>query len=96
MKFIAKLSFVFFIFSGVLLADAIHASAYIDPSIVTYIISVVSGILVAGGAGVAIYRRKIAIFFKKFSDKKGKGGDNELSFGSQASFPMSENKYLAD
>ncbi len=55
---------------GVMAASAVHTAAYIDPSIVTYLISIISGVVVAGGAGVAIYWKRIKQFFKKRKAKK--------------------------
>lgn len=47
---------------------SIHASAYLDPSVMTYTIQVVAGVLVAVGAVVGIYWRKAK---KKVQDKLG-------------------------
>ena len=44
------------------------ANAYIDPSVMTYLIQVVAGIVVAVGAVVGIYLRKAK---KKLSEKLG-------------------------
>ena len=45
-----------------------NANAYIDPSVMTYLIQVVAGIVVAVGAVVGIYFRKAK---KKVSEKLG-------------------------
>lgn len=50
------------------LALSINASAYLDPSVMTYTIQVVAGVLVAAGAVVGIYWRKAK---KKVQDKLG-------------------------
>lgn len=41
---------------------------YIDPSVVTYLIQAVAGVVIAVGAAVGIYFRKAK---KKFNDKLG-------------------------
>lgn len=38
---------------------------YIDPSAVTYVIQAVAGAVIAIGALLAVFRHKIAAFFKK-------------------------------
>ncbi len=45
-----------------------NASAYLDPSVMTYTIQVVAGVLVAVGAVVGVYWRKAK---KKIQDKLG-------------------------
>ncbi len=45
-----------------------NASAYLDPSVMTYTIQVVAGVLVAVGAVVGVYWRKSK---KKIQDKLG-------------------------
>ena len=42
--------------------------AYVDPSVMTYIIQAAGGIVVAVGAGIGIYAKKAK---KKVSDKLG-------------------------
>ena len=42
--------------------------AYVDPSVMTYIIQAVAGIAIAVGAGIGIYAKKAK---KKVSDKRG-------------------------
>jgi len=51
---------------------AINASAYLDPSVMTYAIQVVAGVVIAGGAALAIYWKKIKLFFKKRKQNKNK------------------------
>lgn len=41
-----------------MLVFSVSASAYLDPSVVTYIIQAVAGIVIAVGAAVGIYWRK--------------------------------------
>ena len=43
-------------------------NAYIDPSVMTYVIQAVAGIVVALGAGLGLYIRKVK---KKVNDKLG-------------------------
>lgn len=50
------------------LALSINASAYLDPSVMTYAIQVVAGVLVAAGAVIGVYWRKAK---KKVQDKLG-------------------------
>ncbi len=47
---------------------SINAQAYIDPSVMTYAIQAIAGIIIAIGAFVGIYFRK---FKKKVNDKLG-------------------------
>ena len=57
-----------FYFSLVLMATPFTAYAYIDPSVSSYLIQAVAGIVVAVGAFVAIYWRRAK---KKVQDKLG-------------------------
>ena len=51
-----------------MLMFGLNANAYIDPSVMTYMIQVVAGIVVAIGAVVGVYFRKTK---KKISEKLG-------------------------
>lgn len=51
-----------------MLMFGLNANAYIDPSVMTYMIQVIAGIVVAVGAVVGIYFRKAK---KKVSEKLG-------------------------
>lgn len=51
-----------------MLAFALPANAYLDPSVMTYSIQVVAGVVIAIGAVIGIYWRKMR---KKVSDKLG-------------------------
>ena len=53
---------------GFALLFSINVRAYIDPSVMTYTIQAVAGIVIAIGAGIGIYYRKMK---KKVSDKLG-------------------------
>ena len=60
-------SSLFFVI-GYAVAFSINASAYIDPSVMTYAIQAGAGIVIAIGAGLGIYFRKMK---KKLNDKLG-------------------------
>lgn len=65
-KSVVMLGFVLYTsFAGMLLFGA-NGFAYIDPSVMTYVIQAVSGIVIAIGAAVGIYWRRAK---KKLSDK---------------------------
>lgn len=51
-----------------MLAFGMTASAYVDPSVMTYMIQVVAGVVVAIGAVVGVYWRRAK---KKVQDKLG-------------------------
>lgn len=51
-----------------MLAFGLNANAYIDPSVMTYMIQVVAGIVVAVGAVLGVYWRRAK---KKMQDKLG-------------------------
>lgn len=43
----------------------LNVHAYVDPSVVTYLVQAVAGVFIALGAVATIFRHKIAAFFKK-------------------------------
>lgn len=45
---------------------------YIDPSATTYILQVVLGAVIAGGAAIGVYWHKIKLFFKNRKNKNKK------------------------
>lgn len=47
-----------FLTCGLMVAMTMNASAYLDPSVMTYTIQVVAGVVVAVGAVVGVYWRK--------------------------------------
>ncbi len=53
-----------------LLVFSTSALAYIDPASTSYIIQIIGGVFLAGGAAVAIYWHKIKLFFRKRKEKK--------------------------
>jgi len=63
-KVFAKTLFAF----GLMLTFSTTAFAYLDPSVMTYTIQVVAGIVVAVGAVIGVYWRKAK---KKVQDKLG-------------------------
>ena len=48
---------------------SVQAFAYLDPGTLTYVISMVAGLFIAGGAAIAIFRRKIVLFFRNLGKK---------------------------
>ena len=63
-KFFARVFFVV----GLMLTFSATAFAYLDPSVMTYAIQVVAGVIVAVGAVIGIYWRRAK---KKVQDKLG-------------------------
>lgn len=63
-RVLGLLSFVYF-FVCFFNLFTITAQAYIDPSVVTYVIQGVAGVLIALGAALTIFRHKIFAFFNK-------------------------------
>ena len=63
-KFFARV----FLAVGLMLTFSTTACAYIDPSVMTYSIQIVAGVVVAVGAVIGIYWRKAK---KKVQDKLG-------------------------
>lgn len=57
-------SFLFFDF---MLLFGLNGQAYIDPSVITYLIQIVSGVIISLGAFFGVYGRKIKkVIVKKF------------------------------
>lgn len=65
-----RLLFYLFLFLGMMIVLSVNAFAYLDPSAMTYIIQAVAAVGIAGAAAVAIYWKKIRLFFKKRKKKK--------------------------
>ena len=63
------LSYTYFGFFTALLMSA-PDFAYLDPGTVTYVVSMIAGLFIAGGAALAIFRRKIKLFFQNLGKKK--------------------------
>ncbi|MCI8314689.1 MAG: hypothetical protein HFH74_06580 [Lachnospiraceae bacterium] len=69
MKRIMKLTTIIgFVSISSMLFFGRDVNAYIDPSVMTYVIQAVAGIVVALGAGLGLYIRKVK---KKVNDKLG-------------------------
>ncbi|MDD6023378.1 MAG: hypothetical protein PUC06_03930 [Oscillospiraceae bacterium] len=65
-KILARSYYAFFM--ALLLSQA--AFAYLDPGTVTYVVSMVAALFIAGGTALAIFRRKIKLFFQNLGKKK--------------------------
>ena len=70
------------------LAFAVNAAAYLDPSATAYIIQIISGAVIVVGAGIAIFWKKIRLYFKK---KKQDARMAELSKEEKARDAADEN-----
>lgn len=68
MKRVAKLGIGSMFAVCMMVALAMPVNAYIDPSVLTYVIQAVAGIVIAVGAAVGIYWRKAK---KKVNEKLG-------------------------
>lgn len=66
-KFLYLLGLSYFGFAFMLLFGA-NGQAYIDPSVITYVIQAVAGVVIAVGAAVGIYWRRAK---KKLNEKLG-------------------------
>ena len=61
-----KKAFLFlFFFIATMIACITYAFAYIDPSSVTYIIQIAAGAVVAVGAGIGFYWKRIRRFIRR-------------------------------
>lgn len=68
MKKVFAVAVSVYAFFAAMLMFGVNANAYIDPSVMTYVIQAVSGVIIAVGAVVAIYWRRAK---KKAQDKLG-------------------------
>lgn len=76
-KFVGLGSALYFGFCFMLLFG-VNARAYIDPSVITYLIQAVAGIAIAVGAAVGIYwRRARKKFHKRFGIDENKNKEVE-------------------
>jgi hypothetical protein len=90
-KLLGKAYYVFFM---MLLLSA-PAFAYLDPGTVTYVVSMIAGLFIAGGAALAIFRRKIVLFFRNLGKKDAKKDVPEEKAGDMDSMeidPMADDK----
>ena len=63
-----KLTLLIFAFTTSMLLFGANGQAYIDPSVMTYLIQAVAGFVIALGAGIGIYWRKAK---RKAAEKLG-------------------------
>ena len=68
MKFLKKTAMLTYVALCAMLMFGANACAYIDPSVMTYVIQAVAGIVIAGGAVAGVYFRKAK---KKVNEKLG-------------------------
>lgn len=67
-KIIKDMAIVSYMSLCAMLVFGVDAKAYIDPSVMTYLIQAVAGVVIALGAAVGIYFRRAK---KKLNDKLG-------------------------
>lgn len=70
MKYVRKLLGRGYYVSLTTLMFSVPAFAYLDPGTVSYVVSMIAGLFIAGGAAIAIFRRKIKLFFQNLGKKK--------------------------
>lgn len=75
MKNVIKVLAAVYMFTAGMLLFGINGNAYIDPSVMTYVIQAAAGIVIAIGAAVGIYFRRVR---KKVQDKLGIEETKEL------------------
>ena len=68
----SKILGTFMLVLGMAMMFCVQAAAYLDPSAMTYVIQVIAGVVIASGAAVIVYWRKIKLFFKKRKMNKRK------------------------
>lgn len=68
MTFLKKTAMLTYVALCAMLMFGANACAYIDPSVMTYVIQAVAGIVIAGGAVAGVYFRKAK---KKVNEKLG-------------------------
>lgn len=68
MKNLKKTLMLLYIAICAMLMFGVNGCAYIDPSVMTYVIQAVAGIMIAGGAVAGVYFRKAK---KKVNEKLG-------------------------
>ena len=67
-KIISGILLLNFVFISSMLFFGLNGRAYIDPSVVTYLIQIVSGVVISLGAFFGVYGRKLK---KKITKKLG-------------------------
>ena len=68
-KVIGKILNVLFFATGFFVIFSRDVFAYIDPSVTTYLVQAIAGVIIALGACLTIFRHKIASLFKKNKDE---------------------------
>ena len=66
------------------------AFAYLDPGTVSYVVSMIAGLFIAGGAAIAIFRRKIKLFFQNLGKKKQPDAPSATEVEADTFNPMDE------
>ena len=56
-KILARSYYAFFL----MVLFTVSAFAYLDPGTVSYVVSMIAGLFIAGGAAIAIFRRRITM-----------------------------------
>ena len=70
MKILKKLLAMSYFAAAMAVMFSVQALAYLDPGTLTYVISMLAGLVIAGGAAVAIFWRKIKKFFQGLGNRK--------------------------
>ena len=70
MKTLKKLLGLGYFTAALAVLFGMQAFAYLDPGTLSYVISMIAGLFIAGGAALAIFRRKIKLFFQNLGKKK--------------------------
>ena len=68
--FKSKLSRVIFLCAFVIMMCMYNTMAYLDPAATSYIIQIISGVVIACGVTVGIFWKKIRLFFRKQKMKR--------------------------
>ena len=72
-KILARSYYAFFL----MVLFTVSAFAYLDPGTVSYVVSMIAGLFIAGGAAIAIFRRRIKLFFQNLGKKKDVPADTQ-------------------
>lgn len=66
------------------------ACAYLDPGTVSYVVSMIAALFIAAGAALAIFRRKIKLFFQNLGKKKETPAEPEAAQEPDSFNPMDD------
>lgn len=58
----------YFLLTTIMLSSTAHA--YIDPAATSYIVQIVAGVAIASGVAVAVFWKKIRMFFRNLKMKR--------------------------